>query len=338
MRITISEIAKLANVSIATVSRVVNNKAEGVSDAKRQEIKKLIAKYNYQPNALARSMVTKKSNTVGFIIPDIENPFFPGMARGVEDAAVKKGYTVFLCNSDGKISKESDYIMTLYEKRVDGLILAPTGTDSEDNIESILRESTLPIVIVDEPVYIGGSYGVFCDDEKGGYMATKHLIDLGHKSIACITGPDTSASAHKRVKGYIRALEEASIPVNNDWIVFGGYNYEHGLKTTDAIRRSNSPTAIFAANDLIAYGVYQSLQNSGLAIPDDFSVVGFDNLLASNFLTPGLTTINQDAYSLGLRAAEVLFSILEKQPAKSKVTWFDPTLVERKSTCPPRNS
>lgn len=332
MPITIRDIAKLANVSIATVSRVINNKAEGVSSEKRHEILEIIEKYNYEPSGLARSLVTRQSRTIGFIIPDIENPFFPSMARGVEDIAIKNGYSVFLCNSDGKPKKESTYLRILYEKRVDGLIFTSWGT-IEESLNKQIRQRSVPLVFVDEPIYLENSYGVFSNDSNGGYIATKHLISLGHKKFVCIAGPENSASTRYRVKGYQKALAETHIDIEKDSIRYGEYNIAHGLRAMDDILRTQKPTAVFAANDLIAYGIYQSLQKHNLLIPSDISVVGFDNLFTSQFLNPGLTTVSQDAYGLGAKASEVLFQLINNQPVAQQITWFEPILIERNSTC-----
>lgn len=332
MAVTISDIAKLAGVSIATVSRVVNKKTEGVSADKRREILTIIEKYDYEPSGLARSLVTRQSRTIGFVIPDIENPFFPSMARGVEDVAMKNGYSVFLCNSDGRRKKEAEYLKILHEKRVDGLIFTSWGT-IEENLSRQLGRRSVPVVLVDEPIFFENAYGVFSNDAAGGYIATTHLLSLGHRKLACIAGPENSASTRYRVEGYRKALSEAQISVDKDTIIFGDYNFAHGLRAMDSLFNHDMPSAVFAANDLIAYGVYRSLQNHGLAIPYDVSVVGFDNLFTSQFLNPGLTTVSQDAYGLGVKASEMLFQLLNNQPVEQKITWFEPKLIERNSTC-----
>ncbi|MBM4761246.1 LacI family DNA-binding transcriptional regulator [Bacillus sp. B15-48] len=301
MAVTIKDIAKNANVSIATVSRVINNKADGIREETKQRVLDAIKEHNYQPNTIARSMITKKTSTIGLIIPDIRNPFFPELVRGVEDFSKKSNYTVFLCNTDGDIEREKEYFNLMKEKSVDGVIY----TYAHGGFEEILNNN-IPIVLLDRGLDENQFSGVCIDNEKAGYMATKHLIELSHERIGCITGPDNIQSSRDRLKGYKRALEEAGLPINQAFIKTGDYQMEGGYEAAKLLLKENSVTAIFAFNDLMAFGVYQAAQEFGLTIPDDLSVVGFDNIKYNRLLQPKLTTIDQPTYRMGELATEIL--------------------------------
>ena len=332
MAVTIKDIAKLANVSITTVSRVINNKSEGVSEETRNRILQLVKELGYQPNAIARGLVTKKTKTIGLIIPDISNPFFPDLARGVEDSAHIYGYNVFLCNTDDNLEKESEYINALKEKYVDGIIFTSSSIPKHEHIMELVK-SGIPIVIMDRRVDSEDIYGVFLDNYEGGYIATKHLIDLGHKKIGCITGPLYTKSAKERLEGYKKALVENGMDVDERLIFEGDYKINSGIIGTEKLLGNNeNVTAIFACNDLMAYGAYKTIRSYGYKIPDDISIVGFDDIQLSQILEPQLTTIKQPAYDMGLTAARMLIKLVEGKKLKKKIINFKPQLIIRQST------
>ncbi|SDG75122.1 transcriptional regulator, LacI family [Thermoanaerobacter thermohydrosulfuricus] len=330
MAVTIKDIAKLANVSITTVSRVINNKTEGVSEETRNRILQLVKELGYQPNAIARGLVTKKTKTVGLIIPDISNPFFPDIARGVEDSAHIYGYNVFLCNTDDNLEKESEYINALKEKYVDGIIFTSSSIPKHEHITDLIK-SGIPVVIMDRRIDSEDIYGVFLDNYEGGYIATKYLIDLGHKRIGCITGPLYISNAIERLEGYKRALVDNEIEVDNRLIFEGDYKINSGIIGAEKLLE-HEVTAIFASNDLMAYGAYKAIRSYGYKIPDDISVVGFDDIQLSQILEPQLTTIRQPAYDMGLTAARMLIKLIEGKKMNKKIANFRPQLIIRQST------
>jgi len=332
MAVTIKDIAKLANVSITTVSRVINNKTEGVSEETRERILQLVKEHEYQPNAIARGLVTKKTKTLGLIIPDITNPFFPDIARGVEDSAHIYGYNVFLCNTDDNLDKESEYINALKEKYVDGIIFTSSSIPKQEHIKELIK-SGIPIVIMDRRIESDDIYGVFLDNYEGGYIATKHLIDLGHKKIGCITGPLYSKSARERLEGYKGCLNENGLEYDESIVFEGDYKINSGITGSEKLLNLNKKiSAIFVCNDLMAYGSYKTIRSRGYKIPDDISIIGFDDIYLSQILEPQLTTIRQPAYDMGLTAARMLIKLIEGEKLNRKIINFKPKLIIRQST------
>src|SRR5690625_2799692 len=280
MAVTIKDVAKKANVSIATVSRALNNKTSQINDNTRKKIIEIAKELNYRPNLIARSMKTKKTKIIGFIIPDIENPFFPKLARRVEQMLKEKGYNTILCNTDGDENKELEYFDLLMEKHVDGIIYTNISMNINKEILSIIKSQNPPIVLLDRHLLdlnINVN-SVYLDNEFAGYIATKHLIKLGHKNIACITGPKGIVSSKERLNGYIRAHQESGLNVNKNYIVTGDYKIEGGYKGAKKILQNREITSIFAFNDLMALGVYEASLEKNIKIPNDLSVVGIDNL------------------------------------------------------------
>lgn len=333
MKITIKDIAKKANVSITTVSRVLNNKTEGIGDETRRNVLKIIDEMGYQPNRIARSLITNKTNTIGLIIPDIRNPFFPELVRGVEDVANSKQYNVFLCNTDGNNEKEEEALKLMIEKNVDGLVLAHSYDKPNKSFRNLLTKHNIPVVLIDRGLNDERFSGVFIDNETAGYLATKHLIELNHRKIACITGPNHINNSHERLKGYLKAHFEENIPINKDFILTGDYQMEGGYKAGKKILESKNVTAIFALNDLMAFGVYQAAMELDINIPDDLSVVGFDNIKYNQLLHPKLTTIEQSVYEMGETATRFLFeNIQEDQQLGKKTIFLEPKLIIREST------
>ncbi|HBZ80884.1 MULTISPECIES: LacI family DNA-binding transcriptional regulator [Brevibacillus] len=331
MAITIKDIAKRANVSTATVSRVINNKSEGISPQTREYIQSIIKELNYQPNALARGLITRKTSTIGLILPDITNPFFPDLVRGIEDAANKAGYSVFLGNSDDNAKKEKKYVQLMTEKKVDGIIFSSTAKYSKDLYDELIA-ADIPVVLIDRGESGDAYSGVYMKNEEGAYMATKHLLEQNHTRIGCISGPPSVQNSQDRVEGYKRALAEAGISVQESWIVSGGYRIDGGYEVAKKMLADGEVTAIFACNDLMAIGVYEAAQELGKSIPRDVSVVGFDDIRLISTLMPKLTTIRQPAYQMGKEAAKILIQSIKKKGIKQKVVYWEPELMIRQST------
>lgn len=330
MTITIKDIAKKANVSIATVSRVMNNKADSMREETKQRVLDIIKEYKYQPNTIARSMITKKTATIGLIIPDVRNPFFPELVRGVEDFTKKNNYSLFLCNTDGDIEREKEYFNLMMEKSVDGIIYthAYGGIDNLVNVNN-----KVPIVLLDRGGDDQSFSGVYMENKRGGYLATKHLIELSHERIGCITGPEDIGNSKDRLKGYKRALTEAGISINPEFIKVGDYQMEGGYEAAKQLLKEKEVSAIFVFNDLMAFGVYQAAQELGLNIPDDLSVVGFDNIKYNRLLNPKLTTVEQNKYKMGELATEMLLNEIKSGKDKKKESiYLEPKLVIGEST------
>ncbi|WP_153064108.1 LacI family DNA-binding transcriptional regulator [Vallitalea guaymasensis] len=331
---TIKDVAEKAKVSTATVSRVINNKTEGITEEMRRHVQKVIDEMGYTPSGLARGMVTKKTYTIGLVIQNICNPFFPKMVSGVESIAYKNGYMVLLCNTDENIEREKNYVSILREKRVDGIIITVSNGKDKEYISN-LTAGNIPFVFLDE---IAEDVNCVCvDNESGAYKATTHLIELGHKNIACLSGPDTSITNLQRVKGYRKALEEANLPIREELILKGTYKADSGFKNTENIlNRYNDVTAIFCANDFNALGAYEAAMAHGKKVPEDISIVGFDDILdipANNF---AFTSVSQPTYEMGQEAAKMLIDIIDKKEFKDEVVSFQPNLIVRDSTSTPK--
>lgn len=333
MSITIKDIAKKANVSITTVSRVLNNKPEGVGAATRKRVRKIIKEHNYRPNITARSMITKQTATFGLIIPDIRNPFFPELVRGVEDYSNRHQYNVFLCNTDGDTQREIEYLRLMKEKNVDGIIYTYSYTSMEKKVADLFLTNDIPAVLLDRGLDDGKFSQVYIDNEKAGYIATKHLIEHSHRHIGCIIGPAQIQNSVARLEGYKRAMNDFDLMVDEAWIVSGEYQMEGGYKAAKQILKDESVTAIFAFNDLMAFGVYQAAMELKINIPKDLSVVGFDNIKYNELLVPKLTTIEQPTYQMGEIATDLLLQQIQgKSNAEKKTVLLEPSLIIRDST------
>lgn len=322
---TIKDIAKRAGVSITTVSRVLNRKEEGMSEQTRKKVLQVIEEMEYQPNRLARGLVTKQSKLIGLIVPTISNPFFPELCRGAEDEASARGYSLVICNSDDSSEKEERYIKILKEQQVDGLILSSQKGLSETSAS--LLDQKIHYVMLDR-VEDDLVPGVYLDNEKGGYLAGQHLIALGHTQMACITGPDSIRNSRERLSGFKRALQEVGLgPIV---IREGDFTLETAYEQAKEILTDRNITAIFTGNDLMACGVYRAAHELSIRIPEDISVIGFDDIPLISALIPKLTTVRQDTYQMGRKAAELLIRQIEQDETESVM--FSPTLIEREST------
>ncbi|WP_422443644.1 LacI family DNA-binding transcriptional regulator [Thermoanaerobacterium sp. DL9XJH110] len=333
MAATIYDVAKKARVSIATVSRVLNNSG-AVSEKTRQRVKKVMEELNYTPNVIASALTKKSTLTLGLLIPDIANLFFAELARGVEDASNDFGFNIIICNTDYSSEKEATYINLLKQKSIDGFIISSAYYNDQNVIK--LLKANVPLVLlgrdIDDseglPVDIVGS-----DNVKGGYIATKHLIELGHKSIACLLGPPQIKVNLEREKGYLKAMEEADLKVCPEAVGYGDFKVEFGFrKTLDILKGPCKPTAFFAGNDLIALGVIRAIRHCGLKVPQDISVVGYDNTMFAEMIDPPLTTVNQQMRKMGYIATELLIKRIKGERATGEKIILDTELVIRKST------
>jgi LacI family transcriptional regulator len=310
----IKKIAQIAGVSVSTVSLALNNKP-GVSEEKRTRVLGVAEKINYIPNNAARSLVTKKTKSVGVIVPDISEVFYGVLARAVQDGLGEQQYSMILCNSDNKPEKESDTFSFLIEKGVDGIIMVP-GTSA--NVEE-LRKRRLPVVFVDRYAEgIEASY-VGIDNERAGYETTMHFLRLGHRRIGCVSGPMGATSSEERIHGYKRALSDKGVAFDrlivkeSDLTVEGGYG-----AAREMIALKDTPTALFVMGDTCAIGVYKALDEMRMVIPDDIAIIGFDDMPFSPYLTVPLTTVRQPIRELGRASVELLFETIRSKNRNQK--------------------
>lgn len=333
-KMTIKDMARLAEVSITTVSKIINGKDHDISQGTIDRVNRIMKEHSYVPNKLAGSLVTKTTKTIGLVIPDITNPFFPELVRGAEDKANEAGYSIFFCNSDDKPEKEQHYIRNLMAKMVDGIIL--TAASTESGRSEVFKNMGVPVVLVDRVIELDEvKASIVVDNKRGAYEGTKYLIGLGHKKILHITGPREGKISQEREAGYREALVEAGIEIGSDSVHYGRFKIDWGYAAMAAITEQQLDyTAIFCGNDLIALGVMRYLKDNGKNIPADCSVLGFDDIQMASHVDPPLTTVAQPKYQMGYQAVEIMIKILngEEHPAENKTHVLDTELVIR-NTC-----
>jgi len=330
MEVTIKDIAERAQVSYATVSRALNNKY-GVHEKTRKKVLSIATEMEYSPNAVARGLVKKRTHTLGLIIPDITNPFYPGVARGIEDGAAEAGFSVILCNSNWERGRERQYIDLVAEKRVDGVILAPI-----ENREEMLKTSytdRIPVVYVDKAPKKTRNSFVVIDNIRGGFLATKHLIEQGYDTIGFIGASEESWYIDERLQGYKMAFEQYGLSIREEFIRLSDFKQDTGHKIIcEMIDTGDYPRSVFAENDLLALGVMQGVRERGLRIPQDVAVVGFDDIPFAGFPEIQLSTIYQPKYEMGKKAVEVLIEQIESGRAAGTKIYLEPQLVVRGSS------
>jgi LacI family transcriptional regulator len=307
-RVTMSDVARQAGVSLMTVSRVINNKGD-VSIETRQRILEIIASLDYRPSAIARSLATKETCTIGLVVPDITNPFFADITRGVEHLAYSRGYQVFLCNSEEDPQRELAVIQSLEEKRVDGLILCSSRLE-EEKLGGVL--ANLPaVVLINRCLYKTNEDifdSVILDDERGGWLATRHLIQAGHLHIGFLGGPPASFSGKGRGDGYLAALQESGLNPDEGWISNCQPSVDGGRQAAlDMLAQYPQLTGLFCFNDLVAVGALHACDELGRRVPEDLAIVGHDDIPLAALVTPGLTTCRVPRYELGAMAVNALF-------------------------------
>ena len=333
---TIHDVARRAGVSAMTVSRVING-THYVSEETRRSVDMAIADLGYVLNGVASNLRSKRTKTIALIVADITNPFFTTVARGVEDAAASRGYGVMFANTDESELEEIEYMRMLARRQIDGILLVPAG-QSPDTLR-LIRSQRIPAVLLDRRVSTSGLDVVQSDSEGGAYSLVHHLTELGHRRIAVISGGLSNSTSVDRVAGYKRALAEAWIRLDPDLVRFDGYNLEAGhRRTLGLLALKPRPTAIFAANNFIAYGSQRALREANLRVPDDISLVTFDDLPPEWHDDPFLTSIAQPACEIGRRSAELLMDRIEKRiPAKRQVITLTGQLIVGRPSAPPRS-
>ncbi|RON85015.1 LacI family DNA-binding transcriptional regulator [Pseudomonas fluorescens] len=328
---TIKDVAALAGISYTTVSHVVNN-TRPVSQEVRLKVEAAIKSLDYVPSAVARSLKAKTTATIGLLVPNSLNPYFAELARGIEDYCERNGYCVILCNSDDNPDKQRSYLRVLLEKRIDGLIVASAGGDS--GLAQGLAGVKTPMVIVDRGLEGVDADLVRIDHEYGAYLATRHLLELGHRDIATIGGPVSTSVAQMRLAGYCRALKEAGVEVRQERMLESDFTSTGGYNAAAILLEHNPPSAIFAGNDMIGIGVLRAAAERNVRVPSELSVIGFDDIQMSRYVYPALTTVGQSILQLGEMAAEVLLRRIATPSLGTDQRIVTPSIVLRESTAP----
>lgn len=326
---TIRDVARLAGVSVATVSRVIN-KTDFVNPETAGQVLKAIEQLQYEPNAVARGLAGKKMGIIALILPDILNPFFPALARGVEDVAHKKGLTLILGNSDDLGLKESSYIKVLKKKYVDGFIFASNTIREEDVIA--LRKEGIPIVLLDRGLNTTTCPVIRSNNREGAKLAVQHLKEQGCQKIAHIYGPQEFITARERLLGYEEVVGELE-GFSPSLMVPGHFDIESGRRGVEQLlARHPDIDGIFAGNDLMAVGALKALHERGIPVPKQVKVCGFDGIGLTEITEPELTTVAQPIYEMGGLAARILLDEIESGVSENTIIELDVTLVSRKST------
>ena len=334
MRITIKDIAAATGLSPTTISLVLNERPNRVAESTKELIRRKAAELGYTPNQAAVLLKTSRSYTLGLIVPDIRNDYYASYAQGMEDACQENAWTLILCTTSNNPARERKYIDTLHAKSVDGVALVATPSDSENNYAGNtehLNRLGIPFVQMDLTNYQDPANAVICDHHKGGYMAAKHLLSLGHRNILLVSGPKSLEGSASRLKRCRQAFEDCQITWNEDRVFYGDYTYKSGLLSIDNMIDQQF-TAVFAFNDLMAHGVYDGLSKYNLRVPEDVSVVGYDDSQIASVLNPPLTTVRQPIYEMGKAAAEILIAHAKDSSMPPVVKDFDLELVVRGST------
>jgi len=309
MPITIKDVARESGVNTSTVSRALNN-GYGVNDETRKHVLQVAARLNYRTNQVARGLVTGRSRTIGLIVSDIRNPFFAEVARGAEDAAYRAGHDLVLCNSDLKAEKQMGYFDSLLAKRVDGIVMNSVAVLSRAQQDQ-LWAAGVPIVLLNRSSDYRRFSSVLGDNLQGGEIAGNYLIDLGHTRVGHITGPRAHGNFADRSKGFLKAFHERGF--SEPEIIYVEHTFAGGYESASELLGSDRRnTAIFAGNDVLAFGCIRAAIEKGIRIPDDLSIIGFDNVEISQITSPPLTTVDQPKYEIGKSAIEMLLNMMAK--------------------------
>ncbi|OOS01497.1 transcriptional repressor PurR [Canicola haemoglobinophilus] len=324
---TMKDIARIAQVSTSTVSHVINN-SRFVSEEIRQKVMAVVEQLNYTPSALARSLKVKETKTIGMLVTTSDNPFFAEVVASVERYCSQHHYNLILCNTNDDSVCLQENLQNLIRKQVDGLLLMCTDSTFQANPLNL----TIPTVIMDWwPTELSADK-IFEDSELGGYLATKALIEHQHQDIAIITGNLKKLLARNRLKGYKKALQEYGMPIREEWIIESHFNFDGGIKGMEQLLGlKKRPSAVFACSDTIAVGAYQAAWRQGLSIPEDISIIGYDNIHLAQYLSPPLSTIHQPKEEFAQLAVNTLLQRI-KNPAESyRTLTLKPELILRQS-------
>lgn len=340
MRVTIRDVAKRAQCSISTVSLVLNNKSERISLETKERVLKAVAELGYSPNQLVVSLVKQRSLSIGLVVPDISNQFFSKLIKAIENICQEYGFNIILCNTNDDPQLESSRIDVLLDKSVDGLLLCmASGSSYETEREKIQRitERHVPYCVIDRHYHGLGSYIVAVDHRLGGELATQALLNAGHKRIALLTGPLNLEDAQQRFSGYKNVLEKAGLDFDERLVFEGDYRWRKGYDAAIPIVESKA-TAVFASNDLSAIGLISGLQTLGVKIPEDLSIVGYDDSEYAEIYNVPFTSVHQPLDKLGREAFTLVHDQIEGKVREPSHILIRPHLVERSSIAAPKNN
>ncbi|WP_445670219.1 LacI family DNA-binding transcriptional regulator [Paenibacillus sp. PL2-23] len=329
MKATIYDVAKEAGVSIATVSLVINGKGK-ISAERREEIRRIMLRMGYKPSMIASALTGKKTYALGLLVPDISNPFFAEIARAVEDEGQRHGYSVFICSTDNRDDKVEHYAALLEQKNVDGVIVG-TGLKELSALAPLLQGG-MPVAFLSRECPAAGVPTIVVDDYGGGASAAEHLIGLGHRRLAVLAEQESISSSRERVRGFRETAAAAGITLDPQ-LVRSSSLKDGKASALALLSQAERPTAIFCCNDMLAIGALQAAKTAGLRIPDDCSIVGFDDTVLASVTDPPLTTIAQPIERLGQLAVQYVLREPERTPER---VVLPPALVQRQSTSPLR--
>jgi DNA-binding LacI/PurR family transcriptional regulator len=336
--VSIRDVAEAAGVSVATVSRALSADSESfqIRPETRRQVLETSAALGYRPNDLARALLQQRTSVLGVIVPDISNPYYPGMVRGIEDVASAAGYRMVLCNTDREPDRLNSYLETLVKSRVDGVLIAGGAADAALDMDILAQYHTKVVVV--------GRHDVDCpsvqvDNVAAGEAITTHLIGLGHRRVALVGGPASSRTMQDRAEGYRRALAGHGLAIDGELVRTGELDEESGYRNARALTRlPRRPTAVVAVNDRVAVGVLAALHDSEIPVPARMSVTGFDNVSFAPYLRPKLTTVSVPTYEIGSAAARLLIDRLSPEQSEKDTTeqTILPTeVIVRDSSAPP---
>jgi LacI family transcriptional regulator len=335
--VTVRDVARKAGVHPGTVSRVLNpERRHLISEETAKRVERAAKELGYEANQIARGLRTRQSFTVGVLIPDLTNPLFPPVVRGIEDYLDPFGYTALLTNTDSDAEREARGLDALAARQVDGFLIAPTEPRA-DRVDRMIEDG-VALVLLNRSIPRAGGFAVTPDDRRGAMAAVEHLVNLGHRAIAHVGGPQSMSPGQERYRGFLEALKEHGIAESDEITVFadsfiGGAGIE---PTRELLGRDVPFTAVFAANDLLALDVIDVLREADLACPKDVSVIGFNDMPFADRFNPPLTTIHFSHYEMGHSAAELLLGQINDESAKPRTVVLATELVERQSTAKPR--
>ncbi|MDQ0723173.1 DNA-binding LacI/PurR family transcriptional regulator [Paenibacillus sp. W4I10] len=329
MKATIYDIAREAGVSIATVSQVINGKGK-ISEKRRAEIMEIMERLHYQPSAIAAALTGKQTYTLGLLVPDISNPYFAELARAVEDRSRQLGYSVVICSTDNKDERVERYLNLLQQKRVDGMMIG-TGIDNAEILSPLLQQS-IPVALIARHMPSLSVHTVTIDDILGGALAAEHLLELGHTRVAVLSEPSKVSSSQERVRGFRETLIEAGHTLEPNQIRESAADLSSAKKEALLLLgEKDHPTGLFCCNDIQAIGALQAAKELGLSVPEDVSIIGFDNTILASVTSPPLTTVAQPIEELGHRAVDLLIEELKDEQKEPQKIVLKPELVIRES-------
>jgi Transcriptional regulators len=331
MSSNLKDIAKKLNMSVSTVSRVVNNKTY-VKPETRELVMKALNELNYTPNQVARSLKNKSTKTIGVMVPDISEDFFAYVIKGIDEVLSRQGYTMILCDTGEKPDKEELYMDILFEKQIDGIILA-TVSKEHKTLQKLIAKN-LPVIFIDNLPGIKSNYdSVIIDNNKASYIAVEHLIKMGHKTIGAIIGKMDETTGYERLLGYRKALEDYKIDIDENLIKLGDFKEKSGYENMKALLEyERKITAVYVASSKMTYGAIKAIKGKGLKIPGDISLVGFDIHDVSGLISPSITTIIQPEERIGKVAGELMLKRLQNSEERySQKIVLDPDILIRES-------